>query len=186
MCKFSKLTFASIILGLVVATVGVKSASAEDPPVVCGDGTAAGDEMCDDGNKVDGDSCSADCSWVTATINMSWDAVCGNDVVEDGEACDNGRHCDSGPQKGAFCTRDSECPGDDAVCVTQDGDGCSADCATPDPVAMAKHAQNRDHMQGWFIRRFAADMLRLQAQFNNLRRARNLGSKAATVVSITK
>lgn len=52
-------------------------------PVVCGDGIVAGDEVCDDGNTISGDGCSADCRS---------DESCGNGIVDSaaGEDCDNG------------------------------------------------------------------------------------------------
>ena len=59
----------------------------ECPPTcvapVCGDGHVwASQEACDDGNTVDGDDCSADC-----TQNL---ALCGNGTPDAGEACDDG------------------------------------------------------------------------------------------------
>lgn len=49
----------------------------------CGDGIVTGDEACDDGNRIDGDRCSADCSS---------DESCGNGVLDiiAGETCDDG------------------------------------------------------------------------------------------------
>ena len=37
-------------------------------PAVCGDGQRVGSEVCDDGNQVDGDGCSADCSAVDYAV----------------------------------------------------------------------------------------------------------------------
>ncbi len=60
---------------------------------VCGDGFLwAGQEECDDGNLTDGDGCSATCV----------SEVCGDSVLQGGEACDDGNLID--------------------------GDGCESDC----------------------------------------------------------
>ncbi len=50
-------------------------------PDVCGDGSTTGTEACDDGNEVDGDYCSADCSAITGS--------CGDGVVQTNEGCDD-------------------------------------------------------------------------------------------------
>lgn len=42
-----------------------------DPPVICGDGVINGDEVCDDGNTVDGDGCSSDCMHVEACYSCT-------------------------------------------------------------------------------------------------------------------
>jgi cysteine-rich repeat protein len=47
---------------------------------MCGDGTLDLEEMCDDGNNIDGDGCSASC-----TVE-----VCGNGILDHGEQCDDG------------------------------------------------------------------------------------------------
>ncbi|WP_272422974.1 DUF4215 domain-containing protein [Polyangium jinanense] len=46
---------------------------------VCGNGIVDDGEACDDGNQVDGDGCSADCSS---------DESCGNGMLEQGEVCE--------------------------------------------------------------------------------------------------
>ncbi len=58
---------------------------------ICGNGILEGNEVCDDGNNVDGDGCSANC--------LS-DESCGNGLVELNEECDDGNNnngdgCDS-------------------------------------------------------------------------------------------
>ncbi len=99
---------------------------------LCGNGiidTAAG-EVCDDGNIVDGDGCSADC-----TSNES----CGNGIVDkaNGEVCDKGADNASCDGCSADCKSDETCGNgivdtckgevcDDGNNVS--GDGCSADC----------------------------------------------------------
>jgi fibro-slime domain-containing protein len=77
------------------------------PP--CGDGERAKSEACDDGNKRDGDGCSADCLAVEPGFSCFPQgapcrriARCGDGVVASSEPCDDGN--------------------------TQDGDGCSARC----------------------------------------------------------
>ena len=54
----------------------------------CADGVVQAGEMCDDGNKLDGDGCSADCKS---------NETCGNTVVDVamGEVCDDGNNVDS-------------------------------------------------------------------------------------------
>ena len=49
-------------------------------PSTCGDGRVAENEVCDDGNLIDGDGCDSNCT-VTA---------CGNGILTDGEVCDDG------------------------------------------------------------------------------------------------
>lgn len=63
-------------------------------PGDCGDGVISGDEVCDDGNTVGGDGCSATCRSIE---------LCGNGFVDGaaGEECDDGNHashdgCSSG------------------------------------------------------------------------------------------
>lgn len=52
----------------------------------CGDGVTNRDEVCDDGNVLDGDGCSADCTS---------DETCGNNIVDKaaGESCDGAENC---------------------------------------------------------------------------------------------
>jgi len=52
----------------------------------CGDGTVNSGEVCDDGNREDGDGCSADC--------LSTE-VCGNGITDPGEECDGESYCES-------------------------------------------------------------------------------------------
>jgi len=96
----------------------------------CGDGLVDIFEMCDDGNTVGGDGCSADCR-----SNES----CGNGIVDVtvGEACDDGNNVD-----GDGCSATCALPfcGDGVVdAVTGeacddgnnvDGDGCNATCTS--------------------------------------------------------
>ena len=84
---------------------------------ICGDGLVLGDEQCDDGNLDSEDGCSDIClvetGWTctgepSTCIEDDGTAapVCGDGIVETGEACDDGN--------------------------TEDGDGCSATCAVED------------------------------------------------------
>ncbi len=84
-------------------------------------------EVCDDGNRVTGDGCRADCLSVE---------ICGDRIVdpEIGEACDDGNTVD-GDGCSADCSSDETCgngtvdPGE--VCDDgnrMSGDGCRADC----------------------------------------------------------
>ncbi len=101
----------------------------------CGDGTVDRmTETCDDGNTVDGDGCSADCTS---------DETCGNNVIDTavGELCDDG-NTDDGDGCRGDCASDYTCgngvvddmasgAASDEVCDdgnTVNGDGCSADC----------------------------------------------------------
>ncbi|MBQ8037167.1 MAG: DUF4215 domain-containing protein, partial [Proteobacteria bacterium] len=60
---------------------GCVQAEPSDP--VCGNGVIDSGEQCDDGNKVNGDGCSADCK--TEEVPQ-----CGNGVIDSGEQCDDG------------------------------------------------------------------------------------------------
>ncbi len=92
---------------------------------VCGDGEVNPGELCDDGETVDGDGCSATC------ISES----CGDGVLQVAlaEDCDDGNNVD-GDGCSSFCAR--ELCGDAILhdgegCDdgnTQSGDGCSDDC----------------------------------------------------------
>jgi cysteine-rich repeat protein len=100
---------------------------------LCGNGildTAVG-EVCDDGNRVDGDGCDSNCK----------PTGCGNGIVTAGEGCDDGNHVDCDGCR-ADCSRPDNICGDghlDADCgeVCDDGnregcDGCTADCSRID------------------------------------------------------
>ncbi len=53
------------------------------PPPECGNGTLEAGEMCDDGNTMPGDGCTATCAR---------EAYCGNRMVDMGEVCDDGNN----------------------------------------------------------------------------------------------
>ncbi|MEE8409098.1 MAG: hypothetical protein V3T05_05800, partial [Myxococcota bacterium] len=105
-----------------------------DAQAGCGDGELTTTEVCDDGNQVDGDGCSADCAS---------DETCGNGVVDTavGEICEpaDGDSCTS---CAADCRSSSSSPvcGDGRVCagieMCDDGwadacGSCNATCTAP-------------------------------------------------------
>lgn len=95
--------------------------------VLCGDGIVEGDEACDDGNLLDGDDCSADCS---AGV------TCGNGASDPNEVCDDGNRI-GGDGCSADCRSNERCGNGIVDLVTGEtcddnnttgGDGCSASC----------------------------------------------------------
>jgi len=76
---------------------------------VCGDGVQNANEVCDDGNQVNGDGCDLNC---TAT-------ACGNGIVSPGEECDDGNTV-GGDSCPSTC-RNGEVSCDD--CADNDGNG---------------------------------------------------------------
>eukprot|EP00291_Cryptomonas_curvata_P027326 CAMPEP_0172205812 /NCGR_PEP_ID=MMETSP1050-20130122/32835_1 /TAXON_ID=233186 /ORGANISM="Cryptomonas curvata, Strain CCAP979/52" /LENGTH=363 /DNA_ID=CAMNT_0012884755 /DNA_START=210 /DNA_END=1297 /DNA_ORIENTATION=+ len=76
----------------------------------CGNGVREALEMCDDGNKVGGDGCAADCSEVDLGYRCSTGGgapcapVCGDGVKANIEACDDGNSVD-----GDGCSKDCTC-----------------------------------------------------------------------------
>jgi cysteine-rich repeat protein len=105
----------------------------------CGNDEREAGEICDDGNKRDGDGCDSNCT-VTA---------CGNGVKTAGEACDDGNKLD-----GDGC--DSNCAvtacGNGIVGGAEecddgnlaDGDGCNSDCTIAASVHAYIKASNTD------------------------------------------
>jgi cysteine-rich repeat protein len=92
----------------------------------CGDGLVSGSEACDDGNRVDGDGCSADC--------LS-DESCGNGVLDmiAGESCDDGNvlsgdNCSPDCQLAACSNRIVDV-NEDCDSGGVDTKGCNADCS---------------------------------------------------------
>jgi cysteine-rich repeat protein len=84
------------------------------PPAVCGDGVLEPGEACDDGNTLDGDTCSADCQSVLVP------QVCGDGAVQAPEACDDGNDV---PADGC----EPDCTLTPAVCgdgVAEQGEEC--------------------------------------------------------------
>lgn len=99
--------------------------SAHIPSATCGNGTPQAFEQCDDGNLVDGDSCSPACA-IT---------LCGNGLLEGAEACDDD-NLKSGDGCSQVCRLEvcgdgiiqknnhEECDDSNAISA----DGCSATC----------------------------------------------------------
>jgi len=100
--------------------------------IACGDGDIATSEVCDDGNIVDGDGCSAKCE-----LEMGWDCSgtkltvcitkCGDGLLVGKEACDDGNTAKADGCSDT-CTVDNgyACTGAPSVCATVCGDGILA------------------------------------------------------------
>ncbi len=116
-----------------VVTIGddvfVSFLNGQDPGVVarftdaCGDGIRDPCELCDDGNRVDGDGCSAACVLES----------CGDGVLDPGEECDDGNAVDGdGCDTTCMTSRCGNCvvagaeQCDDGNAVA--GDGCDPSC----------------------------------------------------------
>ncbi len=100
----------------------------------CGDGAIGPGEACDDGDRDDGDGCSADCRIEPEHSCAGEPSVCrrhecGNGVIDPGEGCDTGVP-GGGPGCSAACRIEPGwgCVGAPSVC-TRGGDACAD--ATP-------------------------------------------------------
>src|SRR6187402_1500511 len=94
-------------------------------PEHCGDKTLTDEEACDDGNKVSGDGCSADCLMVEVGYSCAVSgqlcakiAKCGDGVTSDPEICDDGNVA-PGDGCSARCTLELgfKCAGDPSMCT---------------------------------------------------------------------
>ena len=93
----------------------------------CGNGIVSAEEVCDDGNVVDGDGCSADCRSTE---------TCGNGIVDSkaGESCDdgnrtNGDGCsDNCTLERQFCGNGILDPNEECDPGPGDSPGCDSDC----------------------------------------------------------
>src|SRR5947208_3405765 len=74
----------------------------------CGDLHVDEDEVCDDGNNIDGDGCAADCRSTEA---------CGNGKIDPGEECDDGK----APDGSSNNADDRDCRSD--CVINRCGDG---------------------------------------------------------------
>jgi cysteine-rich repeat protein len=88
----------------------------------CGDGVLRAPELCDDGNKIDGDGCDSNCT----------PTGCGNGILTTGEQCDDGN---TTPGDGCSATCNLERCGNGIVDPGENCDDgnltcgtCSADC----------------------------------------------------------
>jgi cysteine-rich repeat protein len=77
----------------------------------CGDGTCDVNESCS--------TCESDCGGPCAS-------VCGNGVVESGEACDDGMTCEDG----VWCSSSADCSS--GTCEIRGNDGCNLSCGIED------------------------------------------------------
>jgi cysteine-rich repeat protein len=69
------------VLQLEGADFAIDDPACREPEPFCGDGNVDTNEICDDGNNLDGDGCSAVC-----TV----EAMCGDGNLDPGEQCDDG------------------------------------------------------------------------------------------------
>ena len=105
----SKLVFAlALAIGTTAAIAnddeGAPSTEAQpelssEPPPLCGNSVVDPGEICDDGNAINGDGCSATCS-IDGYAPRG--PECGDASTDDGEECDDGNR--------------------------EDGDGCASSC----------------------------------------------------------
>ncbi|MBK7402047.1 MAG: DUF4215 domain-containing protein [Myxococcales bacterium] len=134
-----------------------------DLPPVCGNGAKEGTELCDDGNKANGDGCENDCTWSCKPPPDGDPAkcddgnacngteVCGADhkcapgkPLADGDACGTGKVCKGGTCIDSVCgdsvkTAPEEC--DDGNTTNGDGcDSCKFSCVAADAARNCKSA----------------------------------------------
>jgi len=91
-------------------------------PEICGNGIVSSDEQCDDGNREDGDCCSADCQIEPAGSACSDGNVCTNDECDGAGLCvsvTNDDPCDDG----VFCNGADTCSA--GTCAIHAGDPCN-------------------------------------------------------------
>jgi fibro-slime domain-containing protein len=148
--------------GAPVILADASTAGADSGGPSCGNGLLEIGELCDDGNKQDGDGCAADCLTQDPSYTCSPGercvkaVICGNGYIEGEESCDDGNSvggdgCSADCmtiQDGYVCSRPgSSCmllpvcgngtrergeQCDDGEPSPSDGDGCSAECQLED------------------------------------------------------
>ena len=116
---------------------GVPNGACDDGvclPAGCGNGAVDPGEACDDGNRVSGDGCSADCGS---------NETCGNGAVDPREACDDGNRV-SGDGCSADCGSNETC-GNGAV---DPGEECDNGTGNSDTGRNACRTNCRGHFCG--------------------------------------
>jgi cysteine-rich repeat protein len=102
--------------------------------LVCGNGTLDPNEVCDDGNFIDGDGCTSGCEIEACYTCSGEPSLCATD---DEAPCDDGEPCTSGDT----CSGGACLPGT-PIAACADGDGCcpggcepedDTDCVVPVP-----------------------------------------------------
>jgi cysteine-rich repeat protein len=122
--ELAELSLASAAGGAALGAIDTAQITILDNDLACGNGIVDPPEVCDDGNTVGGDGCSATCNSTE---------ICGNDVLDPGEVCDDGNTFGG---DGCSATCQYEICGNgfldpSEVCDdgnTFGGDGCSATC----------------------------------------------------------
>ncbi len=108
-----------------VGTVCNEGTDTCDPAEECGNGIVEGNEECDDGNLLDGDCCSANCTFEAAGSPCPDGQFCNGD-----ETCDGAGTCQAGTpvdcDDGVGCTVDS-CDEVNDVCVNTPDDAACDD-----------------------------------------------------------
>ena len=95
----------------------------------CGDGRVQGPEQCDDGNRMAGDGCSADCLvediWCYPPATCTRVEICGDGRLGSGEECDDGNVISrDGCSEACRVEAGWICPAPGARCVRSDGSHC--------------------------------------------------------------
>lgn len=113
MTRFNKFIIVSSIIATSAFSYscgeGVGGGEVNTIPVTCGDGKKDPGEVCDDGNRVSGDGCSANCKSLE---------VCGNGITDLGEECDGESWCDAQCRDTRITDTDS-----DGDTITNDQEG---------------------------------------------------------------
>jgi cysteine-rich repeat protein len=136
--------------------VGAVSITVQPGPV-CGDGTIAGAEICDDGNTAPGDGCSAACAiepgWSCTGEPSTCTTTCGDSITAGSEQCDDGNGvetdgCTTQCVTGALCTA-TALPGGDRFAVDPATGHCYA--AFDDDMTPFAAAQSACAVAGGYL-----------------------------------